>query len=53
VEKFTVRILQKDIPRIVDIITAIPDDKVEQMRNNVHKVWQRWGKWRARVKLPN
>ena len=42
VEKFTVRILQKDIPRIIDIITAIPDSKVEEMRNNVHKVWQRY-----------
>ena len=42
VEKFTVRILQKDIPRIIDIITAIPETEVEQMRCNVHKVWQRY-----------
>ena len=42
VEKFTVRILQKDIPRIIDIITAIPDSKVEEMRSNVDKVWQRY-----------
>ena len=38
---FTVRILQKDIPRIVEILTAFPDDKVEAMRTKVHKVWQR------------
>ena len=38
---FTVRVLQKDIPRIVEILTAIPDEKVEAMRAKVHKVWQR------------
>jgi hypothetical protein len=36
-----VRILQKDIPRIAEIITAIPEAKVEEMRANVHKVWHR------------
>ena len=40
-ETFTVRVLQKDIPKIVEIIAAIPEDKVEKMRSNVHKVWQR------------
>ncbi len=40
-EPFTVRILQKDIPRIPEIIKAIPEAKVEEMRANVHKVWQR------------
>ena len=38
---FTVRVLQKDIPRMIEILTAIPDDKVEAMREQVHKVWQR------------
>ena len=42
VENFTVRILQKDIPRIVDILNSIPEKEVEQMRGNVHKVWQRY-----------
>ena len=38
---FTVRILEKDIPRMIEILKAIPDKKVEEMRANVHKVWQR------------
>ncbi|GAX75783.1 hypothetical protein CEUSTIGMA_g3226.t1 [Chlamydomonas eustigma] len=41
-QSFAVRILQKDIPRIVDIITAIPESKAEEMRANVHKVWHRF-----------
>ncbi len=40
-ESFTVRILQKDIPRIPEIIKAIPEAKAEEMRANVHKVWHR------------
>jgi hypothetical protein len=42
IEAFTVRILQKDIPRILEILGAISEAKVEEMRSHVHKVWQRY-----------
>ena len=40
-ENFTVRILQKDIPRMIEILKAIPEDKVKEMRARVERVWQR------------
>lgn len=42
VEKFSVRVLQKDIPKLPEILLAIPPDKVDDLRKNLHKVWQRF-----------
>jgi hypothetical protein len=40
-ESFTVRILQKDIPDMMKILTAIPENKTKEMRARVDRVWQR------------
>ena len=40
-ENFSVRILQKDIPQMIEILKAIPDKKVEEMRARVERIWQR------------
>ncbi|GAX75784.1 hypothetical protein CEUSTIGMA_g3227.t1 [Chlamydomonas eustigma] len=42
VEAFTVRILQKDIPHMMEILGGIPEERVEEMQRNVHKVWHRF-----------
>lgn len=39
---FTVRILQKDIPKIPEILLAITAEKIADMKRHLDKVWQRY-----------
>ena len=38
---FSVRVLQKDIPQLIDILQAIPEEEEESKRQAVHRVWHR------------
>jgi hypothetical protein len=38
---YSVRILQKDIPRVPDILQAISKDDIARMQANLGKVWRR------------
>ncbi|KXZ50759.1 hypothetical protein GPECTOR_15g444 [Gonium pectorale] len=42
VPSFSVRIAQKDMANIVDILKAVPADKVKAMQDNLAKVWMRY-----------
>ncbi|GFR49988.1 hypothetical protein Agub_g12134 [Astrephomene gubernaculifera] len=42
VEQFSVRILQRDIPNVVDILKRIPPTTVKTMQEKLHKVWHRF-----------
>lgn len=39
--QFSLRIAQKDIPRVVEILKAVPQDKIASMQAALHKVWHR------------
>jgi Exostosin family len=41
-EKFSVRLAQKDISKLPEILSAIPQSQVDELRVNLHKVWQRF-----------
>lgn len=38
---FSVRVLQKDIPQLIDNLQAIPEEEEERKRQAVHRVWHR------------
>lgn len=41
VDSYSIRILQKDMDRIPEILKAVPQDKIQQMQANIAKVWRR------------
>lgn len=42
VDSYSIRILQKDMDRIPEILKAVPQAKIRQMQANIAKVWRRW-----------
>lgn len=40
-ESYSVRVLQKDMPRIPEILKAIPQSDIDRMRANIARVWRR------------
>lgn len=42
VDSYSIRILQKDMDRIPEILKAVPKAKIAQMQANIAKVWRRW-----------
>lgn len=52
IDSFSVRIRQADIPHIIQIISAIPKEREDSLRQNVNRVWQRYGRvWGVRESL--
>ncbi|KAL4419203.1 hypothetical protein ABPG77_000597 [Micractinium sp. CCAP 211/92] len=41
VDSYSIRILQKDMDRIPEILKAVPQAKIHQMQANIAKVWRR------------
>lgn len=39
---FTLRILQADIPRLIEIVNTVTPEREAEMRSRLHQVWQRW-----------
>ncbi|CAI5473404.1 unnamed protein product [Closterium sp. Yama58-4] len=40
--EFAVRMAEDDIPHLVDILRAIPPNRVQELLSGVESVWQRW-----------
>ncbi|CAI5502258.1 unnamed protein product [Closterium sp. Naga37s-1] len=40
--EFAVRVAEDDIPHLVDILRAIPPNRVQELLSGVESVWQRW-----------
>ncbi|PNH08222.1 putative glucuronoxylan glucuronosyltransferase F8H [Tetrabaena socialis] len=40
---FSIRIAQKDMTRIIEILKAVPEERIKAMQDNLARVWQRVG----------
>ncbi|KAG2488200.1 hypothetical protein HYH03_013194 [Edaphochlamys debaryana] len=42
VPSFSVRVAEKDLASVIDILKAVPQDKIKSMQDNLAKVWMRY-----------
>lgn len=42
VDTFSIRIAQKDVPRILEILQAVPERKIRSMQAHLGHVWHRY-----------
>eukprot|EP00798_Chlamydomonas_sp_ICE-L_P004873 gene4874-34636_t len=46
ITKFTVRVAQKDMPKLIELVSSIPEEKIAEMQASLNQVWQRY-RWKG------
>lgn len=41
IESYSIRVAQADMPRVPEILRAVPQEEIERMRANLAHVWRR------------
>lgn len=45
IESYSIRILEKDMVKVPEILEAVTEDEIGRMQANIAKVWRRLADW--------